>query len=497
MSGVPRITVVGLGPAGASLLTAQARAALRSTPHRYFRTGKHPAAEELWEEGIFYASYDSVYESAEDRSEVYARIAGGLLSAAREHGHVVYAVPGSPTVGEEVTRLLIPHARRREVEVVLLPGISFVEAAACALGFDIMADDVRVVDGESAAEELAGATGALLIGQVWRPELVSDVKVALLEHYPAEHWVALVRALGGPGQSVQWLALGELDHSVEVDPLTCIWVPAPAVRRPGTIEAFVELVRRLRGPGGCPWDAEQTHHSLTRHLVEETYEVIDAIEELPALAPGGDVPIGAYEHLEEELGDLLFQVVFHATLAAEAGAFTIHDVARSIHDKLVARHPHVFGDVVADTADQVRTNWEHLKAAEKGRQSAMDDVPPSLPALLYAHKLGRRAAALGFDWPPGDPGLVESVRAEVAELVEAETEGEKEEELGDILFMVVNWARHLRVDPEAALRRAATKFSERFRVVERVASERGIDMTRAGMDVLDVLWAEAKAHGES
>jgi tetrapyrrole methylase family protein/MazG family protein len=259
------------------------------------------------------------------------------------------------------------------------------------------------------------------------------------------------------------------------------------------VEAFVDLVRLLRGPGGCPWDAAQTHHSLSRHLVEEAYEVVDAITALPAAAPGGDIPPGAYDHLEEELGDLLFQVVFHSVLAAEAGAFDLRHVATGIHDKLVTRHPHVFGDVVAETPDRVMANWEQIKAVEKGRESAMDDIPAALPSLLYAHKLGRRAAAVGFDWPPGDPGLAAAVRSEVTEVEDATSDAAREEELGDLLFMVVNWARHLKVDPEAALRRAAQKFSDRFRVVERLAAEGGISLPEAPMTELDRLWLLAKA----
>ena len=405
----------------------------------------------------------------------------------------MYAVPGSAAVGEDVTRLLLERARQREIELVLVPGISFVEAAACALGFDLMTDEVRVIDAERVAAQINGANGALLIAHAWRPELVSDVKLALLEHYPPDHWVALARALGGPGQSVRWAPLAEVDHDVEVDPLTCMWVPAPAQPTAGAFEELVELVRRLRGPGGCPWDAEQTHHSLTRHLVEEAYEVVDAIEELPASAPKGGVPAAAYHHLEEELGDLLFQVVFHAVLAAEAGAFTIHSVARGIHDKLVSRHPHVFGDVTVDSADEVRSNWEKLKAQEKSRASAADDIPASLPALLYAHKLGRRAASVGFDWPPGHPGLADSLRAEIAELERSSTPADREEEIGDLLFMAVNWSRHLKVDPEGALRAAAAKFAARFRVVERLAADRGIDLPGADLDVLEALWSEAKA----
>jgi tetrapyrrole methylase family protein / MazG family protein len=489
---LPRITVVGLGPAGTSLLTAQARAALQSTPHRYFRTSRHPAAEELWEESIYYATYDAVYDAAEDRSSVYRRIAEGLLSAASNHGDIVYAVPGSPVMGEETTQHLLAAARRKEIELVLVPGVSFVEAAGCALGFDLMLHDVRVVDAERAAVLITEVAGPLLIGQVWRQDLLSDVKVALLDHLPSDHWVGLVCALGGPGQSVRWVPLAELDMDAQPDPLTCVFVPAPEQASPASFPALVELVRQLRGPGGCPWDAEQTHHSLTKHLIEETYEVVDAIEALPADAPSGrtssEADMQGYVHLEEELGDLLFQVVFHATLAAEAGAFTINDVARGIHDKLIARHPHVFADEVADSAAAVLLDWEQRKSREKGSESVLGAIPGSLPALLYAHKLGLQAASAGMDWP--QRSLEDIAVSRITELGAASTADERERGLGELLFVVASWARRLNIDPEAALRAAATRFSDRFSALERVARGRGLNLTSASPGIVASLWDE-------
>ncbi len=242
----------------------------------------------------------------------------------------------------------------------------------------------------------------------------------------------------------------------------------------------------------CPWDREQTHRSLTRHLLEETYETLEAIEAL-------DQSDNSIAHLEEELGDLLFQVFFHATLAAEEGWFTLADVARVIHDKLVHRHPHVFGDVTAGTSEQVLVNWEQIKKAEKGRDSIMDGVPGDLPSLLYAHKLQRKAASVGFDWDDVE-GALPKVTEELGELrgamaLRSDSEAsdrEIEAELGDLLFAVVNVARHLDVDPEAALRSASAKFRGRFQLVEAIAASRGLDLQVMDLDALDALWDEAK-----
>jgi tetrapyrrole methylase family protein/MazG family protein len=232
---------------------------------------------------------------------------------------------------------------------------------------------------------------------------------------------------------VRTVAWDDLDRAVEADHLTSLYLPVGAPPVAAEVARFAELVRTLRER--CPWDREQTHTTLTRHLLEETYEVLEAIESLDE--PGG------VEHLEEELGDLLFQVVFHATLAAEEGSFTLADVARGIHDKLVHRHPHVFGNVEAETAGQVMRNWEQIKRDEKGRASIMDGIPGDLPSLLYAHKVQRKAASVG---------------TEVEPVGDAATDAE----VGALLFGVVALARRSGIDPEAALRATTARFRDEF-----------------------------------
>ncbi len=280
----------------------------------------------------------------------------------------------------------------------------------------------------------------------------------------------------------------------------------------------------------CPWDRKQTHATLTRHLIEESYEVLEAIDDLTAagrVVGGGDPEADAYHHLEEELGDLLFQVVFHAVVAAEAGWFTLADVARGIHDKLVRRHPHVFpppqaapGAGTALDPATVIANWEYAKKVEKGRASIMDGIPPALPALLSAAKVGRKAASVGFDWDDL-AGVWDKVEEELVELratiatADSLASGGRDsvasgdgdafasggpgggggvaDELGDVLFTIVSLARHLEVDPEDALRAATTKFRHRFATVEAIAGSSGQDL--AGLDAVawDQLWERAKA----
>jgi tetrapyrrole methylase family protein/MazG family protein len=244
---------------------------------------------------------------------------------------------------------------------------------------------------------------------------------------------------------------------------------------------LLELVRvmaRLRGPDGCPWDREQTHQTLVKYLLDETYELIEAIES------------GAPGHIAEELGDLLLQVVFHAQMAADAGEFDIDEVAGGIVTKLVTRHPHVFGDLEVDGASEVVANWEVIKDHEKGRTSVLEGVPEALPALAYATKLQKRAAKIGFDWDDAK-GPADKVREELAE-VEGATAEQLEEELGDLVFASVALARKLGVDPETALRRTARKFRDRLARMESTASERGVKLKDLGEGELDELWNEAK-----
>ena len=247
--------------------------------------------------------------------------------------------------------------------------------------------------------------------------------------------------------------------------------PVPSSRNGARLLDLVRVMARLRGPGGCPWDHEQTHRTLARHLLEETHEVLDAID--------ADDP----DRLRDELGDVLLQVVFHAQMAAEEGTFDVDDVAQATVEKLIRRHPHVFGEVHVSGADEVLVNWEQIKAEETGEQPVEDDIPSTLPALARASKVQRRAAGWGFDWRTTD-GAMAKLREEVEELAAAGTPEESEEELGDVLFAAAAVARRLGVDPESALRRTTTKFAGRYeRLLARARGE-GVDLAGLGEDEL-------------
>jgi tetrapyrrole methylase family protein / MazG family protein len=430
----PHIVVCGLGPAGPDLVTVGTREAIARIPHRFLRTARHPSAAVVGEAPTF----DHLYDEAESIDAVYAGIAGELVAAAAEHGEVLYAVPGSPAVAERTVELLRADDR---VALEVLPALSFMDVAWTRLGVDPVERGVRLVDGHRFEVEAAGERGPLLVAQCDDPQVVSDVKLVLGEVGDDGLTVTVLQRLGLPDEHIVELPWPELDRVVRPDHLTSLYIPRLAAPLANEAAALAEVVRRLRAE--CPWDRQQTHHSLRHHMLEEAYEVLEALDHLDAEAGEG------FDALEEELGDLLFQVFLHATLATEEGRFTLADVIRGISDKLVGRHPHVFGDVTVEGADEVAERWERLKQAEKGRSSVMDGIPATLPALAYALKVQRKAASQGVDWRT----LVEGDEAPGA--------------LGRRLLDVVDDARTAGDDPETELRVAAEVVRDRFRQSER------------------------------
>ena len=468
-----RVVVVGLGPAGPELVTAATRHAIEGIDRRFLRTARHPAASLVADATTF----DELYDEAVSFDDVYTGIVEALAAGATEHGAVLYAVPGSPLVAERTVELLRADPR---VEVEILPALSYLDLAWAALGIDPMAMSVRLVDGRRFAVEAAGERGPLLVAQCDRRDVLSDIKLAV-DIEPDEPVVVLQR-LGLADESVFPVAWADLDRAFEPDHLTTLWMPTLAAPVGQEVARFHALVRTLREQ--CPWDQAQTHASLTRHLIEETYELVEAIDGLDAA--------GDDEHLIEELGDVLFQVEFHAVIAEQLGRFSMADVARRVHDKLVLRHPHVFGTAEADTAAEVLVNWEAIKQAEKGRTSLFEGIPAGLPSLSYAAKVQRKAASVGFDWPDVH-GALPKIAEEAGELAAVTGDPKRSyDELGDLLFAVVNVARHLDIDPEAALRAATAKFRTRFEGVEALAAERGLAIDALDLTDLDALWDEVK-----
>jgi tetrapyrrole methylase family protein/MazG family protein len=467
----PKITVVGLGPGGVDLLSQTTSDLLRSAATSFLRTAQHPASAAF--PGI--PTFDRHYEDAATFEEVYERIVVDLVAAAQvvssDGGSVVYAVPGSPLVAERTVELLRADPR---VDLDVVPAMSFLDLAWARLGVDPVAMGVRLVDGTRFVEEAAGERGPLLVAQCWSSGVVSDVKLAIGDAEPPHELVVTVlHHLGLPDETVVTVPWYEVDRAVVPDHLTSLWLPELAAPVASELSALDELVRRLRRD--CPWDRQQTHASLTRHLLEESYEVIDAIDSLVA-ASDADAQQRASAHLEEELGDVLFQVFIHSRLAAEEGRFTIADVARGLHEKLVSRHPHVFGDVAAHDAATVVANWEQIKKAEKGRESVTDGIPGALPALALSVKLQRKAAGVAGMSAPSlgairarASALIDALGTEVppaSETAVPSASSEKLRRAGALLWVVADLVRRSGVEPEDALRAAARQFADEIRDAE-------------------------------
>jgi tetrapyrrole methylase family protein/MazG family protein len=487
------VIVVGLGPGRWEDLTLEARDVLLGADRIVCRTLRHPTVEALRARrpDVVLESFDALYDAAESFAALYPAMAECLIAMAyarweeSDSKPLVYAIPGHPLLGEESVRLLRVSASAAGVRVRLVPGLSFVEPVCAALDLDPLARDLQLVDAtllaQTPAEALMGAlllTRPTLVAQLYNRRLASGVKLALTELFPADWEVTLVRWAGLAEQSIERIPLVDLDRGERADHLTTLYVPPlpveAAVRAPEGLRA---VVARLRGPGGCPWDREQTHESLRPFVLEEAYEVAEVLDEW-------DGSPEVAEKLVEELGDLLLQVYLQAEIANEEDLFHLGDVYQGITEKLIRRHPHVFGEVTVHDAAHVVRNWEAIKRAERaakapdgapaGRESRLRGVPKSAPALYQAYELGRKAAKAGFDWPSGaeQAGALDQVAEEAAELVAEVRAGNRDaaaRELGDLLFALTTLARRLGIEPEDALHAANRRFRRRFEALERRA----------------------------
>lgn len=478
------ITIVGLGPGNPAHLTREAWDVLSGAAEVYLRTARHPTVAGL-PPSVTVLSFDDVYESADAFGEVYERIAARVLELGRREQGVVYAVPGHPSVAEATVGLIAARAAEAALPVHIVPGLSFVEVTLTALGVDAL-PNLQLAD----ALEIAvrhhppfQPDAPALVAQLYAASVAGDVKLTLMNQYPDDHQVALVHAVGTPEARVEWLPLYELDHSANIAHLTTLYVPPLPV--PSGMESLQETAAHLRAPDGCPWDKEQTHQTLRTTLLEETHEVLEAID--------ADDPTA----MREEFGDLLLQIVLQSQIAVDEGEFTLAQVIAGLNAKLIRRHPHVFGDVKVSGVGQVLENWEKIKAGERAGTEkpdlgALGQVPPGLPSLAHSVILQRRAARVGFDWPDVS-GVIDKVREETAELQSAHDARDRETELGDLLFAVVNWARWLDVDPESALRQANAKFRQRFAKIEAAAAAEGRALTAMTLDEMEAHWQAAKS----
>lgn len=486
-----KIKVIGLGPGALDFMTIRSLEVLKSAPLVHLRTKRHPVVESLTNLGCKFESYDAYYDQYETFDQVYEAIATDLLKRAM-HEEVFYAVPGSPFVAEKTVELLMARAPELGIELDYVHGTSFLDAMIHTLKIDPV-EGLSIIDAFKIEQTELIQTMNQFILQVYDQAIGSMVKLRLMQFYPDDHEIVIVRAAGIPGEErVERIRLFELDrseHLERLDHLTSLWIPRMDAKKEHRFRfnELVNIMQTLRAVGGCPWDQKQTHQSLRQYLIEEAYEVIDAIdlEDLTAL--------------EEELGDVLLQVVFHSEIAAESGYFDITDVISGICRKLIHRHPHVFGDISVKDAEEVLKNWEQIKRTEKSIDSitaSMKQLPMALPATLRAYKTQKKAAAVGFDWPDVS-GAFEKIHEEVNELLEElkmDPHDPKRlaDELGDLLFAVINVSRFIKVNPEMALNKTTEKFIRRFQAIEQSELANRLGMENLSLSEMENLWNRAK-----
>jgi tetrapyrrole methylase family protein / MazG family protein len=479
------ITIVGLGAGDLEQLSLGVYRKLKASQHIFLRTKEHPVVKDLIEDGIEFESFDKIYEKHDQFEEVYNEIVQTLTVKAQDDS-VVYAVPGHPLVAEKTVQMLLDLSKEGNFNVVIGGGQSFIDALFASVGADPI-DGFQLLDGTDLTLGDIKMNQQLIIGQVYDSFIASEVKLTLMELYPYDYEVFLVTAAGSKQEKVEKIPLVELDRITEISNLTSLYVPVVQEldKTFKQFSTFRNIIAELRGPNGCPWDKEQTFESLKKYVIEELYELLEAVEE-------DDI-----DHIIEELGDVLLQVMLYAQIGEDEGLFAIEDVIESISAKMVRRHPHVFGTVEVENAEEVVANWEEIKKQEKPsdtQPSLLKNTAKGMPALIKAYEYQRKAAKVGFDWPDVS-GAWEKVWEEMKEFeVEAENGNDtgRLSEFGDILFALINVGRFYKIFPEEALASTNKKFFQRFSYVEKEVRKSGKGFEEYTLEELDHFWNEAK-----
>lgn len=474
--------IIGLGPSVLDDISLHSLNILKKVKKVILRTEHHPSVADLKAMGIAFDTCDKFYEENSSFEEVYQNIADFCLKSAINYEDIAYVVPGSPLVAEKSVHLLLQNAKESgNISVKVLPALSFLDLVYNRLSIDAC-DGLKIVDALQmhAVREIEPVD--MVITQVYNAQVASDVKLHLMEFYPDETPVVFMRNLGLPDESIRHIQLFELDWQRDINHLTTVYIPKYDCATTADASELLDTMQQLREPDGCMWDREQTHTTIRHNFIEEVYEAIEAID------------LNDSKLLCEELGDVLLQIVFHAQMAKENGDFDFQDVVDGINTKLIRRHPHVFGKLRLVDSKEIVYNWEKIKAQEKNdRTRVLDGISKGLPALMSAHKLQHKAAKVGFDWDSIQP-VYAKIQEELLEVQQAQTKPEREKEIGDLLFAVVNLARHLGINSEIALNVSNRSFRQRFNYVEECVLSSGKKWQDHSLEQLDRFWDEAKAN---
>ena len=478
------ITVVGLGPGSKEALTVGVLETLKNSNRVFFRTEKHPNIEYLRQLGVNFNTYDSFYDKYNNFDDIYRAIAEDIIRIHDEEGDLVYGVPGHPLVAEKSVTILLRLCEEREIETKLMPSVSFVDAVIESLKLDPI-EGLKIVDAFDINNQVMDKRMGVIVTQVYNKYIASETKLALCDYYKDDTEIYFVRAAGVQNQeSIRKIKLYDLDRQEDIDYLTSIYIPKK-IEEVKDFQDLLDVMSILRSEEGCMWDLQQTHESLKRALIEECYEVIEAIDEKDD------------EKLVEELGDLLFQVVFHSQIGSEEGYFNINEVIEGITNKMVKRHPHIFGDVKVKDTNEILDNWDSIKAKEQKIENYTDElkhVPKCLPGLIRADKVQRKAGKVGFDWNDVLPAMDKVVEEleEIKDVYKSEDMSKIQEEVGDLIFATVNIARLLDIDPEFAVNYTIDKFIRRFQFMEESGILKGQDLKTMSLEDQEKLWEEAK-----
>ena len=478
------IKIIGLGPGAPDALTIGAVRALEEGKNIYFRTEKHPTVDYLKDKIKEFKTYDHYYEVSENFDEVYQSIANDIISSYEEFNELVYAVPGHPLVAEKSVFNLIDLCDKKGIKYEIVPAVSFIDAMMDALKIDPI-EGLKVIDAFDINNQVLDKRIGTIITQVYNGLIASEVKLRLLDYYNDDTEIYYVRAAGIEGEeSIRKIPIYELDMQEDIDYLTSIYIPRDFENKKD-FNDLVEIIDKLRGEDGCPWDMEQTHESIKNELLEEAYEVVDAIN-------NDDI-----DSMIEELGDVLLHVVFHSSIGKDDGYFNIYDVISTICNKMIYRHPHVFGDKNVSGSKEVLKNWEELKKQEKNFDTITDEmnaIAKALPSLTRAHKVQKKAAKVGFDWDKVEEAAskVEEELKEVLEVYKSEDKDKIKGEVGDLIFACVNVARLLNINEEEAVNITIQKFINRFSFIEKEAIKMNRNLKEMTLEEMDLLWEKAK-----